>query len=110
VLSLLAAHSSSLAKTSVGIRAEIMGSRPVAGRPRPLFWSTNIDFRIIMVYLKCCPMARREESRMVDTRKIREDPTAEETERLRKYGSLTFKSIRRPDMRVEKFIPSREQH
>jgi hypothetical protein len=46
---------------------------------------------------------------MAGTR-IREDLTKEEAERLQKYGSLSFKSIRRPDMRVQKFIPSREQH
>ena len=46
---------------------------------------------------------------MPEARKIRQDLTKEERERLQKYGALTFKSIRRPDMRVEKFIPSREQ-
>jgi hypothetical protein len=43
-------------------------------------------------------------------RKIRNDLTAEELERLEHYGSISFKSIRRPDMRVEKFIPSKTQH
>jgi hypothetical protein len=47
---------------------------------------------------------------MLETRKIRENLTKEECERLERYGSLTFKSIRRTDMRVEKFIPSREKH
>jgi hypothetical protein len=47
---------------------------------------------------------------MPDIRKIRQDLTKEEKERLQKYGSVTFKSIRRPDMRVERFIPSRTQH
>ena len=47
---------------------------------------------------------------MPDTHKIRQDLTKEELERLRKYGSLIFKSIRRVDMRVEKFIPSKTQH
>jgi hypothetical protein len=51
-----------------------------------------------------------QESEMPETRKIRKDLTNEELERLQKYGSLVFKSIRRPDMRIEKFIPSREQH
>jgi hypothetical protein len=51
-----------------------------------------------------------QEDRMEETRKIREDLTKEESERLQKYGSLSFKSIRRPDMRVEKFIPSKTQH
>jgi hypothetical protein len=51
-----------------------------------------------------------QEDRMPETRKIREDMTKKELERLQKYGSLTFESIRRPDMRVEKFIPSRERH
>jgi hypothetical protein len=47
---------------------------------------------------------------MPDTRKIREDLTAEEKARLAKFGSLNFESIRRPDMWVEKFIPSPTQH
>jgi hypothetical protein len=47
---------------------------------------------------------------MPDTRKIRENLTKEELERLERYGSLSFESIRRPDMRVEKFIPSQSQH
>lgn len=47
---------------------------------------------------------------MADTRKIRENLTKEEKERLEKYGSLSFQSTRCPDMRIEKFIPSREQH
>jgi hypothetical protein len=42
-------------------------------------------------------------------RKLRENLTKEEVERLQKYGSLSFKSIRCPDRRVEKFIPSRTQ-
>ena len=45
-----------------------------------------------------------------DPRKIRQNLRKEELERLETFGSLTFKSIRRPDMRVEKFIPSRTQH
>jgi hypothetical protein len=45
-----------------------------------------------------------------ERRKLRTDLTTEQKARLEKFGSLTFKSIRRPDMRVEKFIPSREQH
>jgi hypothetical protein len=40
-------------------------------------------------------------------RKIRSDLTAEEQDRLERYGSLSFKSIRRPDMRVEPYLPSR---
>jgi hypothetical protein len=40
---------------------------------------------------------------MPDTRKIRKNLTKDELERLQKYGSLSFKSVRRPDMRVEKF-------
>jgi hypothetical protein len=47
---------------------------------------------------------------MTETRKLREDLTPEERERAERIGSLTFKSHRCPDMRVEKFIPSREQH
>ena len=43
-------------------------------------------------------------------RKIRSDLTPAERERLEKFGSLNFKSIRCPDMRTEVFVPSREQH
>jgi hypothetical protein len=43
-------------------------------------------------------------------RKLRRDLSKEERERLEKFGSLSFRSIRRPDMRVERFIPSRDQH
>ena len=43
-------------------------------------------------------------------RKLRSDLSKEELERVEKFGSLSFKSIRRPEMRVEKFIPSRERH
>jgi hypothetical protein len=41
--------------------------------------------------------------------KIRTDLTPAQKERLERYGSLNFKSIRRVDMRVEKFIPSKDQ-
>jgi hypothetical protein len=47
---------------------------------------------------------------MAETRKLRSDLTAEELERLQKFGSLSFTSIRRVDHRVEKFIPSKDQH
>ena len=47
---------------------------------------------------------------MAETRKIRPDLTAEEKARLEKFGSINFNSIRRLDMRVEKFIPSKDQH
>jgi hypothetical protein len=42
-------------------------------------------------------------------RKIRTDLTPAQKERLERYGSLNFVSIRRPDWRVEKFIPSKDQ-
>jgi hypothetical protein len=45
-----------------------------------------------------------------EPRKLRSDLTEAEKARLQKFGLLTFKSIRRPDMLVEKFIPCREQH
>ncbi len=45
-----------------------------------------------------------------EARKLRPDLTEAEKARLEEFGSLGFKSIRRPDMRVEKFIPSRTQH
>jgi hypothetical protein len=43
-------------------------------------------------------------------RRLREDLSKEERDRLEKFGSLSFKSIRRPNWRVEKFIPTRTQH
>jgi hypothetical protein len=43
-------------------------------------------------------------------RKLRSDLTPEQRERAERIGSLDYKSHRFPDMRVEKFIPSREQH
>jgi hypothetical protein len=45
-----------------------------------------------------------------EPRKVRSDLTRAEKERLEKFGALTFKSIRRVDMRVEKFIRSKDQH
>lgn len=47
---------------------------------------------------------------MTETRKIRENLTKGELERMERYGSLSFKPIHSLDMRVEPFIPSREQH
>jgi hypothetical protein len=43
-------------------------------------------------------------------RKPRGDLSKEELERLERYGSLSFKSVRHPDMRIEPYQPSREQH
>jgi hypothetical protein len=43
---------------------------------------------------------------MAETRKIRTDLTEEEKARLAKFGSLSFKSIRKMDHRVEPFLPS----
>jgi hypothetical protein len=40
---------------------------------------------------------------MIEARKTRPDLTKEELERLEKYGSLTFKSTRSPDRRVEQY-------
>jgi hypothetical protein len=42
---------------------------------------------------------------MTESRKIRESLTKEKRERLE-----NFKSIWRPDMRVEPFLPSKELH
>jgi len=44
VVSLRLAHSSIVPTVAAGIRADTIGSRPVAGRPRFFFWSTFIDF------------------------------------------------------------------
>jgi len=41
-------------------------------------------------------------------RKLREDLSPQQRERAEQIGSLEFKSHRRPDLRVEKFIPSKE--
>lgn len=43
-------------------------------------------------------------------RKVRDNLTEQERARLEKFGSLAFRSHRRPDMRVEKFFPSKDQH
>jgi hypothetical protein len=45
-----------------------------------------------------------------EARKLRPDLAEAEKARVEKFGSVGFKSIRRPDMQVEKFIPSRPQH
>ncbi len=51
--SLASAHFSTAANTSTGKRVVTAGSNPVAGLPRPLFFScTRIDFFIISVYNK----------------------------------------------------------
>jgi hypothetical protein len=44
VVSFCAAHASTVATVASGIRDDTMTPRPVAGRPRPFFWSTFIDF------------------------------------------------------------------
>ena len=44
VVSLRVAHSSIAVTVAAGMREDTIGSRPVAGRPRFLFWSTFIDF------------------------------------------------------------------
>jgi hypothetical protein len=49
--------------------------------------------------------------KQTEPRKIRQDLTPEELERLQKYGAIEFKSSRPcwdPDSTT--FIPSREQH
>jgi hypothetical protein len=55
---------------------------------------------------------KSKEDRMAETRKIREDLTQEEREKAERIGSLpTGQRIKTAwGMRVEKFIPSREQH
>jgi hypothetical protein len=48
---------------------------------------------------------------MAETRKIRENLTQAEQERMEKYGSIEFKSARPAwDPGRVKFLPSREQH
>jgi hypothetical protein len=47
---------------------------------------------------------------MTQTRKLRSDLPPEQRAEAERIGDLNFKSHRFPDMRVEKFIPSREQH
>jgi hypothetical protein len=42
--------------------------------------------------------------------KLPADLTTEQREKAERIGRLEFKSHRRVDRRVEKFIPSREQH
>jgi hypothetical protein len=43
-------------------------------------------------------------------RKVRQDLTPEERERLERHGGIDFRSIRAPDRRVQPFISSRTQH
>jgi hypothetical protein len=43
-------------------------------------------------------------------RKLRSELTEAEKARLEKFGSITFKSIRCPDMRVLPYLPSKLQH
>jgi hypothetical protein len=45
-----------------------------------------------------------------EPRKLRQDLTEEQKAKAEKIGSLTFKSHREIDRRVEKFIPSKTQH
>jgi hypothetical protein len=45
-----------------------------------------------------------------EPRKLRSDLTPAERERAERIGDLSFKSHRKMDQRVEKFIPSLEQH
>jgi hypothetical protein len=45
-----------------------------------------------------------------DKPKFRDDLSPAEREKAERIGRLEFKSHRRVDRRVEKFIPSREQH
>lgn len=46
-----------------------------------------------------------------EPRKIRQDLTKEELERLAKFGAIEFKSVRPAwDPGHTKFVPSREQH
>jgi hypothetical protein len=74
---------------------------------------------------KCCPVSFRaivtfaarvhflgckEDAMQTETRKLRDDLAPEERERAERIGRLEYKSHRRPDMRVERFIPSKEQH
>jgi hypothetical protein len=49
-------------------------------------------------------------TKQADERKLRSDLTPEQRERAERIGRLTFKSTRRPDMRVEHFLPSKDQH
>jgi hypothetical protein len=45
-----------------------------------------------------------------EPRKLRSDLTPQEKGKAERIGSLTFKSHRKVDRRVEKFVPSKEQH
>ena len=45
-----------------------------------------------------------------ETRKLRQDLTAEQRAEAERIGSLEYRSHRKMDRRVEKFIPSREHH
>lgn len=49
-------------------------------------------------------------TKQTETRKLRQDLTEEQREQAERIGSLEFKSHRKVDHRVEKFIPSKTQH
>jgi len=55
-------------------------------------------------------LSKRAEPSTQTNRKLRSDLNPEQREQAERIGSLEFKSHRWPDMRVEKFIPSRKQH
>lgn len=44
------------------------------------------------------------------TNKLRDNLTDEEKAKALRIGRIEFKSIRVPDMRVEPFFPSKDQH
>jgi hypothetical protein len=44
------------------------------------------------------------------TKKLRSDLTKQQKAEALRIGRIEFKSVRRPDMRVEPFLPSKEQH
>ena len=48
-------------------------------------------------------------TRQTTTRKLRSDLTPEQKAQAERIGSLSFKSHRKVDHRVEKFIPSKER-
>jgi hypothetical protein len=83
------------------------GARP----PQLLFWLfvRNCLYAFHSLIYTYCARNDKEDG-IAETRKIRTGLSVEELERLQKFGSLSFKSIRRVDHRIEPFFPPQTQH
>jgi hypothetical protein len=105
-----AAQASILSIISCGKRAPTKG--PCGGRPGPrlrFILFIRIDFRIILFIIM--HSARKEVAmQKQEPRKLREELTEKQKAEARRIGSLDYRSHRKMDHRVLKFIPSKKQH